>query len=70
VGQGSKGIAARTAVGESDRLNDCEANDLGRQEEDRGGTAGTVGKNEGGEEGGVRHDARIRPAASVAGFPL
>jgi hypothetical protein len=51
VGQASKGIAARTAVSESDRLNDCEANDLGnRQEEDRGGTAGTVGKNEGGEE--------------------
>ena len=49
MGEGSKGVAAR-----SDRLNACEANDLGsRTEEDRGGTAGAVGKDEGGEEGGL-----------------
>src|ERR1039458_4178539 len=49
MGKDPKGIEAR-----SDRLNACEANDLGsRKEEDRGGTAGAVGEDEGGEEGGL-----------------
>ena len=48
MGEGSKGVAAR-----SDRLNACEANDLGsRTEEDRGGTAGAMGEGAGGEEEG------------------
>jgi hypothetical protein len=62
-----KGIAARSGVGESDWLGACEANDLSsRKEEDRGGTTSTLGKIESGEEGGVRHDARIK-ARSFAG---
>jgi hypothetical protein len=66
MGKDPKRIAAR-----SDGVNDCEANDLGsRKEEDRGGTASTLGKVESGEEGGVRHGARMKPAASVAGFSL
>ena len=66
MGKDPKLIAAR-----SDGVNDCEANDLGsRKEEDRGGTASTLGKVESGEEGGVRHGARMKPAASVAGFSL
>ena len=64
MGEDPKGIAAR-----SDRLNACEANDLGsRTEEDRSGTKGTLGKVESGEEGGVRRGTRIEPATSVAGF--
>jgi hypothetical protein len=51
VGEGSKGTAASSGIGESDRLNGCEANDLGsRQEEDHGGAAGKVKQAEGGEE--------------------
>jgi hypothetical protein len=59
VGKGSKGVAAR-----GERLSDCEANDLGsRKEEDRGGTAGTLGKVKSDEKGGVKVGARIKPAA-------
>jgi hypothetical protein len=62
MGTNQKGIAAR-----SDRDNDCEANDLGsRQEKDRGGTAGALGKVESGEEGCLES---TEPAASfAAGF--
>jgi len=64
MGKDPKGIAAR-----SHGFNGCEANDLGsRKEEDRSGTAGAVGEVESGEEGGVRHDARIKPAAFLAGL--
>ena len=64
MGKDPKGIAAR-----SHRFNGCEANDLGsRKEEDRSGTAGAVGEVENGEEGGVRHDARMKPAAFLAGL--
>jgi hypothetical protein len=53
VGKDSKGIAARSGVGESDRLNDCEAHHVGvRPEKDRGGTEGEVGEVQSGEEEG------------------
>jgi hypothetical protein len=49
MGKVPKGIAAR-----SDKINDCEANDLASgKEEDRGGTAGTLGKAESEEENGI-----------------
>jgi len=60
VGEGPKGIAARSCLSENNWLNDCEANNLsGGKEEDRGGTAGTMGEDKGGEEGGVRHGAGV-----------
>jgi hypothetical protein len=60
VGEGPKGIAARSSLSENNWLNDCEANNLsGWKEEDRGGTAGKMGEGEGGEEGGVRHGVGV-----------
>jgi hypothetical protein len=68
MGKGWEGIEASSNGSENNSLGTCEAHHVGgRPQEDRGGAAGTLGEGAGGEEeGGVRHDARIRPAASVA----
>ena len=60
MGEGPKGIAARSSLSENNGLNDCEANNLsGGKEEDRGGAAGKMGEDKGGEEDSVRHGAGV-----------
>jgi hypothetical protein len=67
MGEGWQGISAS----ENDGLGSCEAHHVGfGSQEDRSGTAGTVEETKGREEGGVRHDARMKPDSSVAGLPF
>jgi hypothetical protein len=59
-----KGEGARAETGDETHTDNLSS----RSKENRSGTAGAVGEGEGGEEGGVKHGARIRPLLSVAGF--
>jgi hypothetical protein len=69
MGEGSKRIAVSGRRSENKGLHSCETHYLlSRQEEDRGGAAGTLGEAEGWEEGSVKSGARMKPATSVAGF--
>ena len=51
MGKGSEGIEASSEGSENNWLGSCEAHHVGiSPQEDRGGTAGTVGEGEGGKK--------------------
>jgi hypothetical protein len=63
MGKCSETVAANTG-GEVNGIGSCQAHHVGiSPEEDRSGTAGTVGEGEGGEEGGLE---QTEPVASYA----
>jgi hypothetical protein len=71
MGEGEGGIAASSEGSENNWRFTHEAHNVDfSPQEDRGGAAGEMGEAESGEEGGVKHSARIGPATSVAGFLL
>jgi hypothetical protein len=67
MGEGSNWI--EDSGGENNCFGSSEAHYVGIcPKEDRGGTAGTVGKGKSGEESSLTYGARMKPATSVAGF--